>query len=215
MAKRETILVLSAHSDDFVLGAGGTIAKYTEEGKKVIAIVFSYGEKSHPWLQRKVIREVRAKETFEASELLGCETIFFDTGDQRVYQDYQEQKLELKLLQLFRKEKPTKVFTHSGEDPHSDHKAVNKITLEIYDKIKTKPELYIYSIWNPVSFKTQFPILYVDVSTTFGRKLKALHLFKSQWFNAIYPLMTLVFHRALVGGLRIRKKFAESFYRIK
>ena len=39
MPKKETIIVFSAHSDDFVIGAGGTIAKYTQEGKKVIAIV--------------------------------------------------------------------------------------------------------------------------------------------------------------------------------
>ena len=34
MAKEETIVVFSAHSDDFVIGAGGTIAKYTKEKKK-------------------------------------------------------------------------------------------------------------------------------------------------------------------------------------
>ena len=34
MKKRnETILVFGAHSDDFVIGAGGTIAKYAQEGK--------------------------------------------------------------------------------------------------------------------------------------------------------------------------------------
>jgi len=55
--KNETILVFSAHSDDFVIGAGGTIAKYTEEGKKVIAVVFSYGERSHPWNTKSFVAD--------------------------------------------------------------------------------------------------------------------------------------------------------------
>ena len=31
----DTVFIFSAHSDDFVLGAGGTVAKYVQEGKKV------------------------------------------------------------------------------------------------------------------------------------------------------------------------------------
>ena len=61
--KKETIIVMSAHSDDFVIGAGGTIAEYIKQGKKVISIVFSYGEKSHPWLKEKVVQKFRIQET--------------------------------------------------------------------------------------------------------------------------------------------------------
>jgi LmbE family N-acetylglucosaminyl deacetylase len=211
----ETAIVMSAHSDDFVIGAGGTIAKYVKEGKKVLALIFSYGEKSHPWLKKKVVRKMREKETHDAAAELGCEVLFFDMGDQKVYEDYQKMQLEKDFLKILNKEKPTKIFTHSGEDPHGDHKAVHKITLELIKKLKFKPELYIYSIWNPVSFKTNFPTLYVDVSKTFSKKLKASHLFRSQRINAIYPLMTLIFHRAIIAGLKLRKKFGESFYRIK
>lgn len=47
-------MVFCAHPDDEVLGAGGTIAKYAREGKKVIAVIFSYGESSHPWMKKKI-----------------------------------------------------------------------------------------------------------------------------------------------------------------
>ncbi len=214
MAKKETIIVFGAHSDDFVIGAGGTIAKYVEEKKEVLSIVFSYGEKSHPWLKGKVIKKIRAKETHEASDLLGCKSRFFDLRDQKIYEDYQKHKIEEQLLEIINKSKPTKIFTHSNEDPHPDHKAVHKITLEIYEKLKFKPEVYIYSVWNPFSFKTNYPSLYIDITKYFKIKLKALKLFRSQLFNAIYPLITLVFKRAIVNGLKIRKRFAEQFYRI-
>ena len=215
MAKKESIVVFSAHSDDFVLGAGGTIANYVKEGKKVLAIIFTYGEKSHPWLKKSVVKDMREKETKRAAKVLGCEVVFFDMGDQKIYDDYQKMGLKKEFLKILNKEKPVKIFTHNIGDHHSDHDAVHKITLELYQELKFKSELYVYSIWSPVTFKTQFPIFYVDVSSTFVKKLQASHLFKSQRLNAIYPLMTLVFHRAILSGLKIKKKFAEKFYRIK
>ncbi len=213
--KKETVIICSAHSDDFVIGAGGTIAKYAQEGIKVIAIVFSYGEKSHPWLQKKVIQKIRTAETFEASDILHCKAIFFDMKDMEIYEDYKKKNLQSQLLAIFRKEKPSKIFTHSSEDHHSDHRAVNKITLELVEQLPFTPEIYLYSVWNPVSFETDFPALFVDITKTFSRKMKALMTFRSQMLNAIYPLLFLIIYRAIMSGLKMRKRFAESFYRIR
>jgi len=77
-----------------------------------------------------------------------------------------------------------------------------------------KPELYVYSVWNPVSFKTQFPSLYVDVTKTFFTKLKALKTFKSQKIHVAYPFFLLMY-RAFKDGIKIRKRFGEHFFRIK
>src|SRR3989338_1005374 len=103
--KPETILVLSAHSDDFVIGAGGTIANYTKESKKVIAIVFSYGEKSHPWLKEGIVQKMRSKETIDASLILNCEVMFFDLHEFKFQEDYETQNIKETLLNLIKKEK--------------------------------------------------------------------------------------------------------------
>jgi len=215
MAKKESIFVFGAHSDDFVIGAGGTIAKYVQEKKKVISVVFSYGAKANPWLKEKVAEEMRSAECFKASKLLGCKTIFYDLKDFNFQEDYQKKKLEPQLLTLIKKHQPTKIFTHSNQDPHPDHRAVHHITLELLKKIKYKPEVYIYSIWNPVSFRIKYPSLIEDISQTFTKKIKALELFSSQRFQAIYPLSLLIFFRAIKNGLKIRKRFGEKFYRIQ
>ncbi|MEW5897098.1 MAG: PIG-L deacetylase family protein [Nanoarchaeota archaeon] len=216
--KKETILVFSAHSDDFVIGAGGTIAKYTKEGRKVIAVVFSYGEKSHPWLKEKVVQRIRAQEAYDAAKVLKCKVVIYDFREGKFLQEYVLKNTEEKLLELIKKEKPSKIFTHSNEDPHPDHKAINKITLELYKllsfKRKRRPEVYIYSVWNPVSFRTQLPALYVDISRTFSLKLKALKKYRSQLTRIVYPVFFL-FWRAVKDGLKIRKMFGECFFRIK
>ena len=215
-AKKEVILVFGAHSDDFVLGVGGTIAKYVQEGKKVISIVFSSGEKSHPWLKKKVIVEMRSEEASEASKVLGCQIRFLDLEDQKVKEEYQTKKVEDKLLKLIQKQKPTKIFTHGRSMVHPDHRAVNKIAMSLWAKIpRPKPELYIYPVWSPMSLKDQHPILYEDITRTFSLKIKALKTFHSQKTRAIYQLTLPIFYRAIVNGFKIKKRFAEKFYRIK
>ncbi|MBT4805532.1 PIG-L family deacetylase [Candidatus Woesearchaeota archaeon] len=212
--KRESIIVFGSHSDDFVIGAGGAIANYAQDGKKVTSIVFSHGEKSHPWLKEKVVQDMRSKEALEASDLLGCKTDIYDLGEMKFLEHYQERGLEKELLKKINKEKPTKIFTHSIEDPHPDHKAVYQITLDLYEKLDFKPELYVYSVWNPVSFKTNWPSLYVNITKTFSLKLKALKSFRSQKVHVAYPFLLLLF-RAIKNGFKIRTLFAEKFFRIK
>lgn len=213
--KKQTILVFSAHSDDFVIGAGGTIAKYTAEGKKVIVVAFSYGEKSHPWLKEQIIQKMRSEEAWEASKILKCQILFFDLKEFNFLNDYISQNKEQELIAIIQKAKPIKIFTHSSEDPHPDHQAVHKITLDLYHKLNSiKPEVYIYSIWNPVSFKTQYPVLFVNVSATFSIKLQALRTFRSQKIHVAYPFLLLLF-RAVLAGVKLRTRFAEKFFRIK
>lgn len=215
LINKESIVVFSAHSDDFVIGAGGTIANYAASGKKVTTIIFSAGEKSHPWLRKNVVEKMRDQEAINAGKLLGTKMKFLGLGDQRVYEDYQKKELQKKLLHFLNQEKPAKIFTHSRADHHSDHDAVHKITLELFPQLEFPTQLYLYSIWNPVAFKQQLPTFYVDITSFFQKKLQALGCFPSQRFNAIYPLMILILYRSFINGLKIKKRFAESFYRLK
>jgi LmbE family N-acetylglucosaminyl deacetylase len=215
--KKEAIVVFSAHSDDFVIGAGGTLAKYVQEGKKVIVVIFTYGEKSHPWIKERYVQKTRIQEAEDASQFLGCRTIFLGLEELNFYADYKKKaNWEKELLHLLNKERPSKIFTHSDEDPHPDHRAVNRITLELFDQIRfqPKPEVYIYSVWNPISFKTKYPRLYVNISKNFSTKLKTLRLYRSQKIQIAYPLFLLIF-RACIEGWRVRARFGEKFFRIR
>ena len=215
MSKRKQILICSAHSDDFVLGAGGTIAKYKKEGIKVHVMVFSYGEQSHPWLKVDEVKKMRKKETLNAAKVLGCSVQFFDLLEFKFAKGIEKQKIIPKMIKYIKNKKPIKVFTHSNEDPHPDHRAVNKITHEVFEHLteKEKPDLFVYSVWNPVEFKTTLPALKIDVTNTFSLKVDALNKFPSQKFHILYPRF-MIYYRAIIEGLRMRKKFVEKFYRV-
>lgn len=216
MPNKETILIICAHSDDHVFGAGGTIKKYSSEGKHILTLVLSYGEKSHPWLKEKVTQQMRKTEALQAGKILGCQTRFFDLSEGHFLKEYQEKKLEKKLIKILKKYKPTKILAHSNEDPHPDHRATYQITQALLKKTRFKPDLYLFSVWNPFSFaKRYFPKMYVNISPYFKYKIRALKCYKSQRYNAIYPLIPTVFIRAIKNGLHIQGKYAERFYKVK
>lgn len=211
---KETIFVICAHSDDQVFGVGGTIAKYVREGKIVHTFIFSYGENSHPWLQQDVTVKMRSQESYDADAILGGSGVeFFDLKEGKFLEA--PSKVKKRLQALILKHKPTKIFTHSLDDPHPDHKAVASIVLNAYDGIKSKANVYTFDVWSPVKVKERLsPKLIVPVKETFSIKLQALRCFKSQWV-AMIVLLWSVYARALKNGLHYGGFLAEKFHKVR
>ncbi len=216
MRKKENILVLCAHSDDHILGLGGTMARYAEEGKKVQAVIFSYGERSHPWLQRKVTVEMRVKETEEADRELGInKSIFLGLKEGSFEEGIKEKKVDQIIKKMIEKTKPSKIFTHSIDDPHPDHRAVSRHVLSIISESKDPIELFTFGVWNPFNIRRRdSPKLFVDVTRYYGRKIDSLKKFGSQK-AAVYPILALDFIKALINGFLKEGRLAEKFYKLK
>lgn len=214
----DSVLVICAHSDDQVLGVGGTIAKYAEEGKEVNVIVASFGEKSHPWLKKEVITETRVKESQKAAKMLGISnTVFFGLEETKFKKEFTEKKAEPRLAEILKKYKPSKIFTHSPDDPLPDHNALSDFVIEFCRKTGYNKygDVYCFDIWNPVNIKKRdLPKMVVDISNTFKTKLRALRCFKSQKWNAIVWLTLGVYWRAIKNGRQNNCKYAEVFYKI-
>ncbi len=210
----ERIVVFCAHPDDEVFGAGGTIAKYAQEGKKVTSIIFSYGEDSHPWLQRKVTVKTRVKESKTAGCLLGSsETIFFGLAAEKLPKSITQRRVERRIKDIILKKQPNKIFVHAGEDSHVAHKAVHKAVMSALDKLKYKCDVYAFNIWGFFGLKSSSPKLVVDVSKTFRTKIKALYCFKSQRLSLI-SLIPFVYINAMRTGFNYHCTFAEVFRKV-
>jgi len=211
---KEDILVFCSHPDDQVIGVGGTMAKYAKEGKKVIVIIMSRGEGSHPWYKRKHTIAMRDEETIKADKVIGVsKTINLNLMEKKFLED--EKKTIQKIAEIIKKHKPTKVFTHTLADTHKDHKATRQLVTGAYDKIKCKCDMYTFDIWNPINLKeTHAPKLAVDISKTFKTKIRALKCFKSQWISII-QLIGFIYYRAITLGLKHNYKYAEVFYKVR
>jgi len=212
-AKKEHILIMCAHNDDQIIGAGGTLAKYAKEGKKVITVIFSYGEGSHPWLKRHITREIRLKEAEKANKVLGCTDVVYLGLSDDEFIDKLNEKIKGRIKAIIMKKKPSKIFTHAPDDPHSHHRAVHDITLEVLDAIRYKCDVYTYDIWNPIKVKKRdAPKLVVDISDTFRTKIKAFECHKSQKAT-FFSLIWYVYLQAFFRGLDNDVKYAEVFHK--
>lgn len=208
-----TVMVFCAHSDDQIFGVGGTIAKYAKKGEKVDTVVFSYGEGSHPHFKRKIAAKMRFNEAKKANKIVnGNELIFVGLKEGRFLQN---SNIKKKIKRMIEEKKPKKIFTHSMDDLHPDHRAVYKMIIEIMEKSKHQCDVYSFDIWNPFRIrKRNVPRLYVDITDSFKTKMKALACFKSQWLTMLL-LKPPVYIRAIKSGIANRTRYAEKFYKIK
>ncbi|RMF55782.1 hypothetical protein D6745_01130 [Candidatus Woesearchaeota archaeon] len=212
-----TILVFCAHSDDQIFGLGGTLAKYAEEGARIYTYIFSFGEQSHPWLKRHVSVEMRKKESEKADKVIkGSGVRFFDLREGHFLEDAEKKGIKEKVKDIIKKKKPDKIFIHSEDDPHPDHKAINSIILDVVDSLREKIDVYSFDVWNPVKLrKRDSPKMVVDTSSTFKTKINALKCFASQKMTMIFLLVPGVYLRDFFNGLNNHARFAEVFRKVR
>lgn len=216
MAKKENVLVFCAHSDDQILGPGATLAKYAKEGKIIHTIILSYGISSLPWLRESVAKRTRIKEAKAADKVIGGSGVeFFDLKEGNFMDTCKTSGADKEIFKVLKKLKPSKIFVHTFEDPHPDHRATYNILIDSVKKARLKPEIFLFDVWNPFTLrKSHLPKMYVDVTDTFKIKLKALKCFPSQWSSMI-SLMWSVYSKALIHGFHIHRIFAERFFKAK
>jgi len=220
--RKETILVVVAHSDDQILGPGGTLAKYIEEGKRVKTIIFSYGEMSHPYFKPEVIAKMRVKEAEDADKILGGDGVeFYGLPEGKFRTEFKKKNYSSKLKKAILDYKPIKIFTHANSESHPDHRAVHDLLLESYDDLHSKKlfttDVYVFALYGIKLTISKSPRLIIDISKYFSKKTNALRAFKSQHTIPLWWLWLkwAVYYKAFVSGLKLRVRFAEEFYKIR
>ena len=215
MSKSETILVVGAHADDAEISMGGTIAQFSRQGKRIINVIASTGEASSPWLRKDVLVAQRKAEVLGIEKIIGFSaTHFLEMPDGKISLLCQEKKYQQALADLVEKYKPKKIFIHRADDPHKDHQGAHALVMYTLKKIdpKKKIEVYTFEVWN-ITNETR-PGMYVDISSTFALKLRAIRLFKSQWLS-VYLLFIPIWYRAFICGLHNGCRYAERFYKVR
>lgn len=212
--------MICAHSDDQILGAGGTIAKYSAEGKHILTILFSYGEGSNPHFKKEIIKDIRINEAFQADKIVGGNGVeFLGLTEGKFKKEFYEQEKDKYLLNLIKQYKPEKIFTHASDDSHPDHKSVSLLVTETYDKLdkntQKKLDVYTFGVWRFFKFKQRnTPRLVVEISEYFEKKTQALKEFKSQW-DSMLLLTWSIYVKSFISGFKHNCGLAEEFYKIR
>jgi LmbE family N-acetylglucosaminyl deacetylase len=113
-------LVISAHPDDAESQMGGTLAKLSEKGQRVLLVDLTDGEPTE-----FAERGVRAKQADEAAHILGVERLSLGLQD-RFLTDTIETRL--RIARLLCEHRPRFVYSTGEACVHPDHAAVVGLT---------------------------------------------------------------------------------------
>lgn len=198
------ILAIGAHPDDFEIGMGGTLAKYSLQGHNVLCLVCVVPRNS----------SIRQKEQLQSSKILNIEVRVLDLNSN----DFSLTRILVnKFDKILKDFNPDIVFTHWHNDSHQDHKVVADAT--IASTRKNKCSLYMYEQTIPGGIVPHGfrPQMFIDISETIDLKIKSvlaheseakIHNINSTWENGIKG-------RAAYRGHQIGADYAEAFEVVK
>jgi LmbE family N-acetylglucosaminyl deacetylase len=144
-------LVLSPHEDDETIGCGLLIAEKARRGIPIAVAVATDGRAG--WfssMQRPEpddIAKIRHCEWHQALHALGVPRedrfeLEFHDGDLSDHED----ELTEKLVDIFRRVRPSQVFVTRPGDPHPDHRTLARAAGRAADRT-TRPQLFTYRVY--------------------------------------------------------------------
>ena len=185
MSTKKRVLVVAPHPDDEVLGAGGTIAKYSAQGHEVFVLIIS----GHlpPIYSRKAYEET-VSEAYSAFSVLGVEKSEFLEIPATMIGDQPLHEVNGRISKVVSDFNPQIVLC-PYPDRHIDHRLVFDSVMvatrpvgvgrdiEILAAYETLSETH----WNAPHIEPNFtPNWVVDISDYFDAKLAALKCYESQ-----------------------------------
>ena len=190
------LLVVGAHSGDFVWRAAGTIAKAIEEGASTLVIAMSYGErgesgelwKEDPKRSEESVKIIRKEQAQKAADIIGTPIQFLDWGDYPML--LTDERIQ-QLTTIIGDFEPTVILTHSEKDPFNpDHplafQAMQRARLlssgagvpSAFKNINP-PAWYSFEPHQP-ELCSFMPDTFIDISSVMDKKLAAMNCMGAQ-----------------------------------
>ena len=226
MPAKVDLLVVGPHADDPEFGIAGTVAKLTREGKKVAYVICTNGDKgtSDTSLDPRELVKIREQEQREAAKILGVtEVEFLGFPDQGLEDNDQFRKEIVRHIRVFRPDIVASPDPYRKYLWHRDHRIAGQVVLDaVYPFARDHlayPDLlsqgYLpHKVKEVLTWGTDDPNYWVDISDTFAVKIEALRSHKSQIGKRDFPevykwLRERAEHAAEGKGFEL----AEEFHR--
>ena len=197
----KSLLVVSAHSADFVWRAAGAIATVVAGGGEAHVLALSYGERGESgelWKEdgqtEERVKQIRHGEAQAAATALGAELHAFDLGDYPLVLDAAAVD---RLTDLMRELSPQLILTHAASDPFNpDHAVAHDATVQarqlasgagVASAFKTiaPPELLLFEPHQP-ELCGFVPTTFLDITPVWKQKLAAMDTMGAQAYLRQY-----------------------------
>ena len=203
------VLVVTPHPDDAESGAGGTIARWAAEGRKVVLVVCTNGDKgtSDRSITSEKLAETREREQRAAAEVLGiAEVVFLGFPDQGLEDSSELRERIVRQIRVHHPETVATVDPNRKYIRHRDHHVTGRVTLDaVFPYARDHlayPEhlregLEPHKVRHVYLWGSDEPDTFMDITDTFDTKREALHRHVSQ-----------VGERSEEGDARSRERYA-------
>jgi LmbE family N-acetylglucosaminyl deacetylase len=196
----QKIQVILAHPDDPEFFCGGTLSRWVQAGHEIDYVLFTNGNKGGPSeLSSDELCGIRQREQKNAAQIIGVRKLTF-LG---LEDGYLLPSLDLRreIVRIIRREKPdilvtcdpTLLYSWNGRINHPDHRAAGQIVLDaifpaagnghFFPELLSEEGLEPHTpreIWVSLAVN---PNVTIDVTETWGLRLKALKMHESQTGN--------------------------------
>lgn len=226
MKKKLRVLAVGAHPDDIEICCAGTLARYAQDGHRVFISIVCRGNAGTLDKPAQEIVKIRAEEAQEAANIIEAELIMLNFGDAELF--YTKEALEV-FIDLVRQVKPHVIITHPPEEEnvHNDHLLTRRLIMDAslwathhnlgmelkYPPVEITPSLFYFDQY--MSGFNIHPTHYVDITSTFEIKKKALSQHRSQlsFLGKLYGpnFLEYVEVMARLRGYQCGVKYAEGF----
>jgi len=182
---RQHIAIIAAHPDDEVLGFGGTIARYADEGAGVDVLILATGLAARGNPDAKARSALRAQAE-QASKILGVnDLVFGDFPDNRM--DGVDLLDVVKAVERFLDARGvSEVYTHHAGDLNIDHQVCARAVLTACRPLPGSTLTRVLAGEVPSSSEytgpdARFaPNIYNGISATLDRKCAALRCYEDE-----------------------------------
>jgi LmbE family N-acetylglucosaminyl deacetylase len=205
---RPPVLVLAAHPDDEVIGAGGMLAWHAQQGHAVTVVHMTDGALGDPHGKIGDIRAVRVAEGSEALRRLGLpEPQRWDLADGGLPEQLPVITARLRLL--FAAVRPATLYSFWFGEAHRDHRAVAVATAQCADALPADCRCLLFGVNQVPPAGTLF-----DTTLLHAQKRRALEAYQSQLAYIDFAALSEHRDRAAtvnidVGSVRYAELYAD------
>ncbi len=218
----KNIIIISAHPDDEVLGAGGTLLKHKRKGDGIYWLITTNVFEEQGFSKERVMS--RQKEIERVAKKLGVKKVFkldFPTMSLST-----ESLIDMvpKVSKVFTEVKPEIMYCLNRSDAHSDHRvtfdAVMVCTKSFrYPFVK---QILMYECISETEFAPQLhekvfiPNYFVDITEFFEEKIEIMKIYESEIGEHPFPRSLRNMEAlATYRGASVGVEYAEAFQLVK
>ncbi len=216
------VIVISAHPDDEILGAGGTLLKHKKSGDDLAWVIITGIDEASGFTKERV--RSRELEIEQVSNCIGFSKVYKLNYPTMGLSPEIVNEMIPKISLIFKEFEPEVIYVMNRSDAHSDHRytfdSVSACTKSFrYPFVK---KVLMYECISETEFapilpeKVFQPNYFVDISDFFNRKVEIMQIYSSELGEHPFPrsnrnIEALAVHR----GASIGVEYAEAFQLIK